>query len=123
MAETEKAEFEIQLRINDATDDELDRFTRRLLTELRELDVESVELLKEGTAPAGTMSGDVVTIGSIALATLPAALPSVIALMQAWIMRGQGRTVKFKGKGIEFEGSPEELRLLLTSLEKGKKKK
>jgi len=31
--------------------------------------------------------------------------------------------VKFKGKGIEFEGSPEELQKLLASLEKGKTKK
>jgi len=31
--------------------------------------------------------------------------------------------VKFKGKGIEFEGSPEELQRLLATLEKGKKKK
>ncbi len=38
-------------------------------------------------------------------------------------MRGQGRTVKFKGKGFEFEGSPEELQKLLKQLEKEKKKK
>jgi hypothetical protein len=37
--------------------------------------------------------------------------------------RGQGRTVKFKGKGIEFEGSPEELQKVFAKLEKGKKKK
>jgi hypothetical protein len=38
-------------------------------------------------------------------------------------MRGQGRTVKFKGKGIDFEGSPEELKKLLATLDMGKKKK
>jgi hypothetical protein len=31
--------------------------------------------------------------------------------------------VKFKGKGIEFEGSPEELQRLLESLEKKNKKR
>jgi hypothetical protein len=31
--------------------------------------------------------------------------------------------VKFKAKGIEFEGSPEEFEKLLAALEKGKKKK
>jgi len=49
--------------------------------------------------------------------------PAVVALAQAWSTpRGQGRTVKFKGKGIEFEGSLEELQRLLATLEKGKKK-
>ena len=123
MEDTNKAEFELQVSITDATDEELDRFTRQLLTEVRYTNVETAELLKEGTAPEGTMSGDVVTIGSIAIVVLPAVLPSIIALVQAWIMRGQGRTVKFKGKGVEFEGSPEELQKLLATFEKGKKKK
>ena len=37
--------------------------------------------------------------------------------------RGQGYIVKFKDKGFEFEGSPEESQKLLATLEKGKKKK
>ena len=122
MAETDKAEFELQVSVADATDDELDRLTRQLLKEVRETDVESAELAKGGPAPAGS-KGDPITMGAIAIEVLPAVLPSVIALVQAWVMRGQGRTVKFKGKGIEFEGSPEELQRLLTALEKGQKKK
>jgi len=42
-------------------------------------------------------------------------------LIQAWASRGQGRTVKFKGMGIEFEGSSEDLHKLLETLSKGKK--
>ena len=122
MEDTNKAEFEIQVSATDATDEELDRMTRQLLSELRESDVESVELAKGGPAPEGS-KGDVVTMGAIAIAVLPTVLPNVITLIQAWVMRGQGRTVKFKGKGIEFEGSPEELQKLLEKLEKGKKKK
>ena len=82
----------------------------------------SANLVSIGPAPEGS-KGDPVTIGMLALDVLPTALPSVIALVQAWVMRGQGRTVKFKGKGIEFEGSPDELQKLLAKLEKGKKKK
>ena len=122
MEDTNKAEFEIQVSATDATDEELDRMTRQLLSELRESDVESVELAKGGPAPEGS-KGDAVTMGAIAIAVLPTVLPNVITLIQAWVMRGQGRTVKFKGKGIEFEGSPEELQKLLEKLEKGKKKK
>jgi len=122
MEENNTAEFQIEISALDATDEELDRMTRRLLSELRELNVESAELAKSGLAPEGS-KGDPITIGSIALVVIPAILPKVADLVQAWATRGQGRTVKFKGKGIEFEGSPEELQKLLASLEKGRKKK
>jgi hypothetical protein len=122
MEETNKAEYIIEVSSTDATDEELDRMTRQLLHELRDLDVESAELTKGGLAPEGS-KGDPITLASIALVAIPALLPKVVDTVQAWATRGQGRTVKFKGKGIEFEGSPEELHKLLASLEKGKKKK
>lgn len=122
MEETEKAEFEVQISVADATDEELDRLTRQLLSEIKETDVETAELGKSGVIPDGT-KGDPITIGTILLAAIPAAMPKVIDLVQAWSMRGSNRTVKFKGMGIEFEGSPEELNKLLAKLEKGKKKK
>ena len=123
MEENNQAEFQIEVNATDATDEELDRMTRQLLSELRELNVESAELAKGDSAPSGTKSVDPVLMGNIAIAVLPAVLPSVIGLVQAWATRGQGRTVKFKGKGIEFEGSPEELQKLLATLDMGKKKK
>jgi hypothetical protein len=76
-------------------------------------------LTKGGAAPAGT-KGDPFSIGSIALELLPSVLPSVLGLVQAWVSRGHGRTVKFKGMGIEFEGSSEDLHKLLETLSKGK---
>jgi hypothetical protein len=123
MDETEKAVFYIQVSAIDATEEDVDRMTRQLLSELRETDVESAELAKGGEAPRGTKSGDPITMGSIVISALPAVLPAVVTLVQAWASRGQGRTVKFKTKGIEFEGSPEEFQKLLATLEKGKKKK
>ena len=121
MEDTNKAEFHIEVSATDATDEELDRMTRRLLSELRELNVESAELTKGEPAPQGS-KGDPIALGSIALELFPIVLPSVIGLVQSWATRGQGRSVKFKGKGIEFEGSPKELQKLLASLEKGRKK-
>lgn len=114
--------LEIQVLADNVTEEELDKMTRNLLAELRETNVESVSLVSAGQSPAGS-KGDPITIGQLAIEVLPVAIPSVITLIQAWVMRGQGRTVKFKGSGIEFEGSPEELRKLLEKLEKGKKKK
>ncbi len=113
----------IEISAADATEEDIDQMTRQLLSELRETDVDSAELARGGSAPHGTKSGDPVAIGSIMISALPTVLPAVVALVQAWSARGQGRTVKFKGKGIEFEGSPEKLQKLLASLEKGKKKK
>ena len=113
----------IEIVASDATEEDVDRMTRQLLSELRETDVESAELAKGGEAPRGTKSGDPVTMGSIVISALPVVLPAVVTLVQAWASRGQGRTVKFKSKGIEFEGSPEEFQKLLATLEKGKKKK
>src|SRR6266508_2228216 len=116
-------QLNIEISASDATEEDIARMTRQLLSELRETDVDSAELAKGGEAPRGTKSVDPVTMGSIVISALPTVLPTVVSLVQAWAARGQGRTVKFKGKGIEFEGSPEELQKLLESLEKHKKKR
>lgn len=112
-------QLNLEISASDATEEDIDWMTRQLLSELKELDVESAKLAKGGAAPAGT-KGDPISIGSIALELLPSVLPSVLGLVQAWVSRGQGRTVKFKGMGIEFEGSSEDLHKLLETLSKGK---
>ena len=116
MESSEPIQFSIEVSESNAAVEDIDEMTRQLLSELRETDVESAELTKGGIAPKGS-KGDLMTIGSIAVAVLPAFLPNVVSLVQDWVERGQGRTVKFKGMGIEFEGSPEELQKLLASLE------
>jgi len=124
MNNSELTQLHLQVSANDATEEDIDQMTRQLLSELREIDVESARLAKWGDAPCGTKSGgDPVAIGCIVISALPTILPAVVSLVEAWIERGQGRTVKFKGKGIEFEGSPEELQKLLARLERGKRKK
>ena len=120
MNETDKVELHIEVSATDSIEEDIDRMTRQLLSELREINVESADLVQGGPAPRGS-KGDPVTIGSIAVVVLPAVLPKLAELVQAWAARGQGRTVKFKGKGIEFEGSPEELQRILAALQKGKK--
>ena len=116
MESSEPIQVSIEVSESNAAVEDIDQMTRQLLSELREMDVESAELTKGGIAPKGS-KGDLMTIGSIAVAVLPAFLPNVISLVQDWVERGQGRTVKFKGMGIEFEGSPEELQKLIASLE------
>ena len=127
MNDRDLTELNIEISASDATDEELDRMTRQLLSELRETNVESAELAKGGDAPRGTKSGDVVAMGSIVMTVLPTILPTIVGMVQTWATRGQGRTVKFKGKVgremIEFEGSAEDLQRLLKTLSKGQKKK
>lgn len=74
-------ELELEIQAADKTEEELDKMTRNLLKELREIDVESANLIS-WAAPAGS-KGDPVTIGTLALEVLPVAIPSVIALVQA----------------------------------------
>jgi hypothetical protein len=122
MDDLEPTEINIEISANDATVEEIDKMTRQLLAELRDLNVESAELEKSGIVPQGA-KGDPVTIGSIVISALPAVLPIVLQLVQTWSSRGQGRIVKFRGRGIEFEGSAEELQILLQKLDQGQKKK
>lgn len=114
--------FTLYISAENTTEEDIDSMTRQLLSELRELDVESAELAIGGPAPAGS-KGDSFTIGSIAVEVLPAAIPGLVKFIQAWMARGQERTVRFKGGGIEFEGSSEDFQRLLATLDLGKHRK
>jgi len=121
MAHPGLAQLSIEITARDATEEDIDLMTRQLLSELRETDVESVGLATGGQVPAGTKSGDAISVGSIVISALPTVLPTIVGLVQAWAARGQGRTVKFKGQigggMVEFEGSAAEWRNLIAALE------
>ncbi len=101
--------------------EELDALARDLLGELRATDVETAELASAGAAPEGAKSPEAVTLGAVALAVLPQFLPKLVDFVQAWSLRGQGRTVKFKGKvagqEVEFEGTAADLKAVLAALQ------
>jgi hypothetical protein len=94
----------------------------RLDLEIIMADATEKELARGESAPSGS-KGDPITLGVIAMEVFPSAVPSVIALVQAWVMRGQGPVVKFRSKNFEFEGPPDELHKLLAALQSGKKGK
>lgn len=107
-----------------AAAEELDRLTRQLCDEIQELEVESVELVK-GEAPEGTKSAEAVTLGALALAVMPTAVPQLIEFLKSWSMRGESRTVKVKAQvgdrslDIEYNPatmSPTELKSLVDTL-------
>lgn len=105
--------------------EELDRMTRQLFTEIQELEVDSVTLVRDGTPPAGTKSGELVTLGSLAVVVLPTIAPKLIELLQSWLMRSENNTIRIKAqvdnRSIKVEYSPatmsaDELKRLVTSL-------
>lgn len=94
----------------DASSEEIDRLTRQLRNEIREMEVESVELVKEETIPEGAKSATAVTLGALAIAVLPTVIPKLIEFLQAWSMRGESRKVRIKtqvgDRSVEAEFSP-----------------
>jgi hypothetical protein len=98
----------LQVEHNDP--EELDRLARQLRYEIEELNVGSVELLKEGNAPEGTKSIEAVTLGGLALTILPIIIPKFIEFLQQWSLRGEGRKVRIRtqigDRSLEVEYSP-----------------
>jgi hypothetical protein len=117
MVDQNTLQLTVQIALDESDAEELDALARQLAGELSELDIESVELARAGAAPEGTKSAEAITLGAVAVAVLPALLPKMVEFCQAWALRGQGRTVKFKGnvggQDIEFEGKAEDLQKIL----------
>ncbi len=120
MTDGNAIQITIQVKLDDNDQEELDALTRQLLDELNQQDVDSVDLAILGAAPEGTKAADAIALGSLAVVVLPTLLPKIVEFCQAWALRGQGRTVKFKGKvggqDIEFEGKAEDLQRILSML-------
>ena len=119
MTTEEPIELELEIMEQDATEGDLNMTARRLRQEIdQNVNVESVTLLKTGPAPIGSKAGEAEAVSTLAVQVLPTVISSLFGLVQDWVSRGRGRTVKFKGMGIDFEGSPEDLHILLDKLEK-----
>ena len=120
MTDDNHLDFEIEVVAKDTSEADLDEMTRNLLGELKDETFADARLVSVGPAPKGS-KGDAMAM--LAVSAAPLVLQGAIEVIKSWAMRGQGRTVKFKGRGIDFEGPAEELEKLLAKLDKGKKKK
>ncbi len=119
-------ELRIELSAEGASAEDVDQLTRQFLSELRDADVESASLAPGVPVPSGAKAVDPVATGALVMTVLPAVLPKIIDLVQAWVQRGNGRSIKFKGKvgkqEIEFEGPPEELQKVLARLARSRRR-
>ena len=85
-----------------------ERLARRLRAELAELEVESVALAADGTAPDGAKSADAVTVGAIvvALSASGGVFTALIETLRDWLGRQSARhriAVTIDGDTIELE--------------------
>jgi hypothetical protein len=110
----------LQVEWDGADTEDINKEAYRLRNELIELDVESVDQVTEGKVGPGQKAGDIVTFGALAVAVLPSFLPKIVDFLQDWTLRGQGRSVKFKGnfagQEIEFEGRLQDLDQLISMM-------
>lgn len=115
-------QFSLMINPDDLDAEQRDQDARRLLGELRDQPVESAELAASGAAPQGAKGAEAITLGTIAVSVLPAFIPKVVDFLQAWALRGSGRTVKIKlqtgQQDIEFEGTPADFKTILPMLHK-----
>jgi hypothetical protein len=98
----------VQLAFKDGDAEELERLTRQLSEDLRELDVERVEPVSGGALPEGAKGVDPMLLGMLAVWVGPVLLPKFLDFLHAWAMRREGRTVKVKlqkadGSALEVE--------------------
>ena len=105
---TQDIQLTLTLSDADADPEGLDALTVRLMRDLRDLGVESVERPSGDVLPPGAKAGDPVTIGALVLVALPAILPKLVEFLQAWSLRGESRSIKIKTpQGLEVEFTPE----------------
>lgn len=107
------SQITLQLIPADSDAEELDRHTRRLRDELRELNVESVDLVQGTDAPAGTKSGAEFMLGTMTIKMLadqlPKLLPQIVELALKRVAPSSDDKVKIKindgKKSVEVEFS------------------
>lgn len=79
----------------DAEPQELEELSQRLRRDLLELEVDAVDLVREGSAPASA-KGDPLTLGSLVVTLAPVALTGLMNLLQSWLARHKDATVTVK---------------------------
>ncbi len=102
-----QTQLNLTLSEAEADDERLDALTARLMRDLRDLGVESVERPPGAAVPKGG-KGDPFTLGALALVAIPTMLPKLVEFLQAWSLRGEGRKLTIKTPaGLEIEFTPE----------------
>jgi hypothetical protein len=89
----------------EADEEELEWITLRLREELRELDVEDIDLVRMGEIPDRAKAGDPITWGAllVALTASGGVLTTLINAVQSWLTRHEQRSVTLEIGGDKLE--------------------
>jgi hypothetical protein len=100
----------VQIYEEGADEERLDAVSHYLRAELLELDVENVASIEAGRPPRGARGADVTVAGALLVTIGQAAdsLQSVLALITAWLHRGE-RTGTGRKVRLELDGDVLEL--------------
>jgi len=108
LSQSDTVNLTLHIEVQDNIDpDELDQLTRHLMSELEELDIESVTFLRGSATQPGEKAVDPITLGALGIVVLQAALPKLLEFMQAWSLRNVSHIIKIKAqrgeRSIEVE--------------------
>jgi hypothetical protein len=104
--------LEVSLQVDDDVSSlEMEELTAAVRRELLQLDVQSVDRLSAGPAPAGAKGIELAALGAL-IVNLSKATPvlgQVVEVIRAWAARSPGRTVKLTldGDTLELNGMSE----------------
>ena len=114
----------VRIRIDGAAgsdQEELATLGQRLRRDIQQLDVDTVDFVHEGSAPAGA-KGDPAAIASLAVTLAPIVLKSLFDLLQSWSARHNNAsiTIEMGSDKLTMTGSPskEQLALIQAVLQK-----
>ncbi|MBZ5555101.1 MAG: hypothetical protein LAO21_20490 [Acidobacteriia bacterium] len=91
----------------DADPEDVAELTHRLRNELLELDVDGVNPVRGGPAPAGA-KGDPITLSALLVTLAPVVLPALITTVQSWLNRHDrtSLTLERNGEKVVLTGNP-----------------
>jgi hypothetical protein len=91
----------------EADQEEQAELAQRLRENLLELDVDTVEQVRSGAAPAGA-KGDPMTLATLAVTLAPIALTELMKALQSWLSRHERASVSVESgaEKIVVTGSP-----------------
>jgi hypothetical protein len=86
----------LELSVDGGDPGEVDDLTRELARELNELNVEQVEQVSEGDAPAGSKALDMAAIGNLAVTLAPTLVGPLFEVLKSWVERKPSTPVKVR---------------------------
>lgn len=103
MNQVEPIQLMIKVNGDSISERRLNEMTIVLKDELTNLKPLSIDLQRDSNVPEDVMSVTAITVGAIALAVLPTAIPALIEFLREWRLRNSNRMITIKRRSGEEE--------------------